>query len=335
MKTAIRLASLFAFLVFLRHPCSAQVYITTGQTGANGKIPQSWIVSPTTTYLFGGGYFLMGVTIGHDYILNVRSDTSAGALLASVTVTGAQLCAQPAGCATAFTSHLLTLAQPITFTSGSSYYVEIVSRNSTTQIPDSNLDGIKLQSSGPEFYWVDSNGSIVDIVNTTTPGAPSGVTAVAGNGSATASFSPPSSNGGSAVTGYLVTAAPVGIGVALTHVCAIPANSCTVTGLTNGTSYNISVQAQNIIGSGASASAANNPVTPVNPGTTFTLTGPSGGAINAPSSMFTVTPGSSYSGTITITPSRGGLSVPVVLTFSNSASPQTFTITPTSAGRLL
>lgn len=39
-----------------------------------------------------------------------------------------------------------------------------------------------------------------------------------------------------------------------------------------------------------------------------------------------------YSGTVTITPSGGGLSTPVVLTFNNSATPQTFTITPTSNG---
>jgi hypothetical protein len=64
----------------------------------------------------------------------------------------------------------------------------------------------------------------------------------------------------------------------------------------------------------------------------YTLTGPAGGALNTASASFTVTPNGAYNGTITITPSGGGLSTPVTLTFSNSAAAQTFTITPTVVG---
>ncbi len=64
----------------------------------------------------------------------------------------------------------------------------------------------------------------------------------------------------------------------------------------------------------------------------YTLTGPSSGAVNTASTTFTVTPNGVYSGTITITPSGGGLATPIVLTFSNSAASQTFTITPTQIG---
>ncbi len=66
--------------------------------------------------------------------------------------------------------------------------------------------------------------------------------------------------------------------------------------------------------------------------TSFTLTGPSSGLINVASTNFTITPNDVYTGTITITPSGGGLSSPIVKTFSGSATPQTFTITPTVAG---
>lgn len=66
--------------------------------------------------------------------------------------------------------------------------------------------------------------------------------------------------------------------------------------------------------------------------TTFTLTGPSSGLVNSASTSFTVTPDNLYTGTVTITPSGGGLSTPIVLTFTDSVTPQTFTITPTSAG---
>jgi hypothetical protein len=68
------------------------------------------------------------------------------------------------------------------------------------------------------------------------------------------------------------------------------------------------------------------------PAGSYTLTGPTGGALNTASSNFTVTPNSTYNGSITITPSGGGLSTAIVLTFSNSAASQTFTITPTAVG---
>jgi hypothetical protein len=68
------------------------------------------------------------------------------------------------------------------------------------------------------------------------------------------------------------------------------------------------------------------------PASSFTLTGPSGGALNTASTSFTVTPNGTYNGTITITPSGGGLSIPITRTFNNSAAPQTFTITPTAVG---
>lgn len=66
--------------------------------------------------------------------------------------------------------------------------------------------------------------------------------------------------------------------------------------------------------------------------TTFTFTGPSGGILSSASTNFTLTPNGVYTGTITITPSGGGLSTPIVKTFSGSSTPQTFTITPTLVG---
>jgi hypothetical protein len=66
--------------------------------------------------------------------------------------------------------------------------------------------------------------------------------------------------------------------------------------------------------------------------TTYTFTGPASGYANNASGLFTVTPNNIYTGTITLTPTAGFGVVPIILTFSNSAAPQTFTITPTSAG---
>ncbi len=68
---------------------------------------------------------------------------------------------------------------------------------------------------------------------------------------------------------------------------------------------------------------------------TYTLTGPTSGALNAPSANFILTPGYSYTGTITLSDgSAGGTFSSPSLTFSNSVTAQTFTYTPTIAGSI-
>jgi fibronectin type 3 domain-containing protein len=91
------------------------------------------------------------------------------------------------------------------------------------------------------------------------PGAPTIGTATAGNAQATVTWTAPASNGGSAITGYVVTPyigtsaqSPTTVGNVLT---------ATITGLTNGTTYTFKVAAANIVGTGAQ-SAASNAVTP-------------------------------------------------------------------------
>ena len=129
----------------------------------------------------------MGVTTGFDYTVNVRLTNVSGTLLGTLNLTAAQLCAQPAGCATGFTNHAFTFSTPITFTNPNTYYVELVGQNSTTHAADTS-EGLKNSSS---FSWVDSSGTTVNLATTTAPGAPTGVTASAGNAQATVSFTAP------------------------------------------------------------------------------------------------------------------------------------------------
>jgi hypothetical protein len=98
----------------------------------------------------------------------------------------------------------------------------------------------------------------------TAPGAPTNVSATAGNGQATVNWTPPSSNGGSAITSYTVTPYIGSTAQTPTTVTGSPpATTATVTGLTNGTAYTFTVKATNTVGTGAESAAS----TAVTPGT--------------------------------------------------------------------
>jgi hypothetical protein len=113
-------------------------------------------------------------------------------------------------------------------------------------------------------YWVDVNFEPEPV---TAPGQPTNVSATAGPGSATVTWSAPTSGG--AVTQYIVTpyigstAQP-----ATTVTGSPPATSATINGLTGGTSYTFTVQASNSAGPGP-VSAPSNAVTPVAQNTIF------------------------------------------------------------------
>jgi hypothetical protein len=100
----------------------------------------------------------------------------------------------------------------------------------------------------------------------TAPGAPAAVNASAGTASATVTWSAPASDGGSAITGYLVTPY-VGV-VAQTPITTANVASVTVPGLTNGTTYTFRVAARNAVGTGPeSVSNAVTPTAPLQPPT--------------------------------------------------------------------
>ena len=88
------------------------------------------------------------------------------------------------------------------------------------------------------------------------PSAPTSVRAVAGNASAVVSWSPPATSGSIPVSTYRVTAQPGGQGCLV----AAPTLTCTITGLTNRTTYTFRVEA--LTGAGWSPAASSNPVTP-------------------------------------------------------------------------
>lgn len=175
---------------------------------------------------------------------------------------------------------------------------------------------------------INNPAALTYTANAVAPSAPTIGTAVPLNASATVAFTD-NSNGGATITNHTATSSPGGFtGTSAT-------SPITVTGLSNGTPYTFTVTATNSAGT-SSASSASNSVTPYVPATSFTFTGPSSGNVRSASTNFTVTPNSTYNGTITITPSGAGSTglSPVVLTWALSSAAQTFTITPLDAGAI-
>jgi hypothetical protein len=109
------------------------------------------------------------------------------------------------------------------------------------------------------------------VTPSTLPGAPTIGTAAGGNGRATVSFTAPTNNGGSTITGYRVTSTPGSV------TATGSTSPITITGLNNGTSYTFTVAAENANGYGAESSASNAATPSKANQATLTVTGPASG----------------------------------------------------------
>jgi uncharacterized protein (TIGR02145 family) len=168
----------------------------------------------------------------------------------------------------------------------------------------------------------------------TVPDAPTIGTAVAGNTQATVSFTAPSSDGGSAITGYTVTSNPAPAQSPFTW--SGTGTTITATGLTNGVSYTFTVVATNAVGN-SNASSASNAVTPAAvPGAPTIGSAVRGNtqatvSFTAPSSDG----GSAITGyTVTSSPAGGtgtGTATPITVTGLTNGTEYTFTVVATNA----
>lgn len=126
---------------------------------------------------------------------------------------------------------------------------------------------------GDDAVWISnySNNTVTELHNLLPPSAPQDVTVSLTGTTATITWSAPASDGGSAITDYVVTGTPG----SATCTAAAPALTCQITDLAEGTQYTFSVVADNAVGSSVPASAAPIlvpvvPVVPVAPDTPVT-----------------------------------------------------------------
>ena len=135
----------------------------------------------------------------------------------------------------------------------------------------------------PKYVWSSSDSATafvsygvssadVTVLHTASaPGAPTGVAAVAGAGSARVTWTAPADDGGSTVSRYTATANPGGESCTWTTGDL----ACTISGLKAGTAYSVTVTATNLAGTSAASSAAS--VTPTGgPGAPTAVTASAG-----------------------------------------------------------
>lgn len=146
-------------------------------------------------------------------------------------------------------------------TAGTKLYVPLSNAGNAIAVVDTATDMVSTTISVASPFGVAVNPTSNPMV----PAAPTIGTATGGNAQASVTFTPPAFNGGSAITGYTVTANPGG------NSATGAASPLVVTGLTNGQTYTFTVQANNALGSGF-PSADSNAVTLAVPPVTAIVT---------------------------------------------------------------
>jgi large repetitive protein len=238
----------------------------------------------TSPVLAGGGETLnnygISVTIPEsvvDFAVANGNTALTGSVSTQIDATGISPAATPETLAAS--TGTLTEGEPATvstqppasapvFTAATSGTVAVAQDASLTVNFTALVDGIPL----PIPVTIDCTTTQTDIDSTvvaTVPDAPASISVTPGNGQISISWTAPY-GGGYPVSGYVITAAAVGGGSVLSQALNTSATSTILGGLTNGTSYDVTVAAVNQLGTGPAGTFAGNPVIPTSAAPLFT-----------------------------------------------------------------
>jgi fibronectin type 3 domain-containing protein len=192
-------------------------------TNAIGTGPASAPSGPATPSTLPGAPVIGTATNGVD---SATVSFGAPASNGGAPITGYTVTSSPGGVTATCASSPCTVSG---LTAGTTYTFKVTATNGS--------------GTGP------SSGSSNAITATGQPAAPTGVSATSyANGQSVVSWTAPY-NGGSPITSYTVTSSGG-------QTCTTATTSCTVPGLTNGTTYTFTVTATNVLGTGAPSAAA-------------------------------------------------------------------------------
>jgi len=312
-------------------------YVVTPSIGGVAQIPVAFSSTATTQTV-------TGLTNGTAYTFTVAALNAAGTgpdSTPSAAVTPTTLAAAPSGVSGTSGDSQVVLSWTAPASDGGSPvsgYVVTPSIAGVAQIPVAFSSTATTQTvtgltNGTAYTFavaaLNAAGTGPDsapsaaVTPATEAGAPTGVSGTRGNTQVALSWTAPASDGGSAITGYVVT--PSIGGVAQTPVIfASAATTQTVTGLTNGTAYTFTVAALNGVGTGPDSG----PSAAVTPATLAAApTGVSGTRGNTQVALSWTAPASDGGSAVTgyvVTPSIGGVAQTPVA-FASAATTQTLT----------
>jgi hypothetical protein len=160
-------------------------------------------------------------------------------------------------------------------------------------------------------------------------GAPTGVSGVGGTNSVTVSWTAPTADGGSPITGYTVTASPGGATCTTTG-----ATSCVVNGLDHRVSYTFTVTATTALTATGPVSAPSAAVSPINNAPTISAIANTSTPYNTatPAAAFTIGDVDDAIGTLSVSASSSNTAVIAAagITLGGSGANRTISVAPVS-----
>lgn len=216
-------------------------------------------------------FTITGLTNGTTYTVKLRAKNSAGYGAGSAFQTGVTLAAPSAPTISSVTSNdgrlAITYADYNSSTNGGSAIskIEYSTNGGSTWLDAGTLAttftilglnngtaySIKLRATNA--IGTSPASASTSATPASVPDAPRLVVVTATPGGATVTWQAPVSNGGAAITGYTATAYNASTGGSSVANCTTNSLSCSISGLTNGTTYYVSVVATNSAGSGAAS----------------------------------------------------------------------------------